>query len=137
MWPPYVAGIRRAPTLAARRLPENHPPAAVSTQAKTPPAPWRNCRENSFLRHNEDILSEDTAYTFGGKEGIMAGRTECCRYEPSLEELLDDDIMAPVLRSAGFDQQGFREMMVETARRIDDRRGDVHRPSAAAERGRR
>jgi len=54
----------------------------------------------------------------------MAARTECCRYEPSLEELLDDDVMAPVLRSAGFDAQGFRAMMAEAARRIDDRRGD-------------
>ena len=48
----------------------------------------------------------------------------CCRYEPSLDELLDDEIMAPVLRSAGFDPRGFREMMVETARRIDDHRSD-------------
>ena len=54
----------------------------------------------------------------------MAGRTDCCRYEPTLDELLDDDIMAPVLRSAGFDAQGFRDMMVATARRIDDRGGD-------------
>jgi hypothetical protein len=55
----------------------------------------------------------------------MAGRAECCRYEPSLEDLLDDEVMmAPVLRSAGFDQQGFRDMMVATARRIDDRRDD-------------
>jgi hypothetical protein len=54
----------------------------------------------------------------------VAGRIECCRYEPSLDELLDDEIMAPVLRSAGFDPQGFREMMVETARRIDDHRSD-------------
>ena len=52
----------------------------------------------------------------------MAGRTECCRYEPSLEDLLDDEVMATVLRSSGFDPQGFREMMVETAKRIDDRR---------------
>jgi len=51
----------------------------------------------------------------------MAGRSDCCRYEPSLEELLGDEIMAPVLRSAGFDSQGFREMMVETARRIEHR----------------
>lgn len=58
----------------------------------------------------------------------MAGPTECCRYEPSLEDLLDDEVMAPVLRSAGFDTQGFREMMVETARRIDDRAArDGHR----------
>jgi hypothetical protein len=54
----------------------------------------------------------------------MAGRTECCRYEPSLEELLDDEVMAPVLRSAGFDAQGLRDMMAATARRIDDRRSD-------------
>ena len=54
----------------------------------------------------------------------MAGRTDYCRYEPSLEDLLDDEVMEPVLRSAGFDSQGIREMMVETARRIDDRRID-------------
>jgi len=50
----------------------------------------------------------------------MAGHVECCRYEPSLDDLLDDAIMEPVLRSAGFDQRGFRELMVETARRIDE-----------------
>ena len=49
----------------------------------------------------------------------MDGRFDCCRYEPSLEDLLADDVMAPVLRSAGFDAQGFRDMMAETARRID------------------
>ena len=54
----------------------------------------------------------------------MDERFECCRYEPSLEELLDDELMAPVLRSAGFDPQGFRDMMAATARRIDDRRID-------------
>jgi len=51
----------------------------------------------------------------------MAGRSDCCNYEPTLDELLDDEVMAPVLRSAGFDAHGFREMIVETARRIDDR----------------
>ena len=50
----------------------------------------------------------------------MVGHADCCRYEPSLEDLLDDEIMTPVLRSAGYDAQGLREMMVETARRIDD-----------------
>jgi hypothetical protein len=54
----------------------------------------------------------------------MAGRSDCCNYEPTLDELLDDEVMAPVLRSAGFDAHGFREMIVETARRIDDRRID-------------
>lgn len=51
----------------------------------------------------------------------MAGRIDCCRYEASLEDLLDDEVMAPVLRSSGFDADGLRDMMVETARRIDDR----------------
>ena len=51
----------------------------------------------------------------------MVGRSDCCRYEPSLEDLLADEVMAPVLRSAGFDAQGFRDMMAETARRIDHR----------------
>ena len=51
----------------------------------------------------------------------MAGRRECCLYEPSLADLLDDEVMEPVLRSAGFDPQDLRDMMVETARRIDDR----------------
>jgi hypothetical protein len=53
----------------------------------------------------------------------MDGRFDCCRYEPSLEDLLADDIMAPVLRSAGVDRQSMREMMVETARRVEERRG--------------
>jgi len=57
----------------------------------------------------------------------MAGQRECCSYEPSLADLLDDEVMAPVLRSAGFDSQGIRDMMVETARRIDDRRIEVRR----------
>jgi hypothetical protein len=60
-------------------------------------------------------------------EGTMAGRADCCSYEPSLEDLLDDEVMEPVLRSAGFDPQDLRDMMVETARRIDDRRIEVRR----------
>ena len=51
----------------------------------------------------------------------MDGRFDCCRYEPSLEDLLADDVMAPVLRSAGCDAQAFRDMMAETARRLDRR----------------
>jgi hypothetical protein len=54
----------------------------------------------------------------------MAGSAACCRYEPSLDDLLDDDIMAPVLRSAGFDLQRFRAMIAETARRIAKGRPD-------------
>ena len=59
----------------------------------------------------------------------MDGRFDCCRYEPSLEDLLSDELMTPVLRSAGLDAEGFRELMVETARRIDHR-GDREREEA-------
>jgi hypothetical protein len=65
------------------------------------------------------------------------GRIDCCRYEATLDELLDDEVMTPVLRSAGFDQQGFREMIVETARRFDgprDGRDRVH-PADAPDHG--
>ena len=48
----------------------------------------------------------------------MAGRKECCRYEPSLDELLDDDIMTPVLESAGYDRDRFHALMVETGERV-------------------
>jgi hypothetical protein len=51
----------------------------------------------------------------------MDERFECCRYEPSLEDLLADEVMTPVLRSAGLQEREFREMMAETARRIENR----------------
>ncbi len=51
----------------------------------------------------------------------MAGRTDCCRYEATLDELIEDEMMAPVLRSAGLDAQRFRDLIVETARRFDER----------------
>jgi len=51
----------------------------------------------------------------------MGERFECCRYEPSLEDLLSDDVMEPVLRSAGLEPQELRAMMWETARRIEHR----------------
>jgi hypothetical protein len=51
----------------------------------------------------------------------MDGHVECCRYEPSLEDLLADEVMEPVLRSAGLEVQELRDMMFETARRIEDR----------------
>ena len=52
----------------------------------------------------------------------MSGRLLCCRYEPSLDDLLaEDEVMMPVLRSAGLDRSEFRELLVETARRIENR----------------
>ena len=54
----------------------------------------------------------------------MAGRTDCCRYEATLDELIDDEVMAPVLRSAGLDPQRFRDLIIETARRFDEGAAD-------------
>ncbi len=64
----------------------------------------------------------------------MDERIDCCRYRPSLDDLLADEVMQPVLRSAGLDRDELREMMVETARRIDDRdRQDSDGAGAAVE----
>ena len=38
--------------------------------------------------------------------------------EPSLDELLADEIMTPVIRSAGTDRAALRCSLAETARRI-------------------
>ena len=54
----------------------------------------------------------------------MAGRTDCCRYEATLDELIDDEVMEPVLRSAGLDPQRFRDLIIETARRLDEGAAD-------------
>lgn len=51
----------------------------------------------------------------------MERHVSCCQYQPSLEELLADEVMEPVLRSAGLGLDELREMMVETARRIEHR----------------
>ena len=45
---------------------------------------------------------------------------ECYRYRSraTLDELLSDEVMAPVLRSAGYEPDEFREMMTEMARNL-------------------
>jgi hypothetical protein len=53
----------------------------------------------------------------------------CCRDEPSLDDLLaEDEVMTPVLKSAGIDRSEFRELLLETARRRERRaRADAGR----------
>ncbi|HTV46072.1 MAG TPA: hypothetical protein VMF05_12215 [Stellaceae bacterium] len=64
----------------------------------------------------------------------MAEHLDCCRYRPSLDDLLADEVMQPVLRSAGLERHELREMMVETARRLEDRdRNADGIPEASAE----
>ncbi len=41
--------------------------------------------------------------------------------EPSLEELLGDEIMAPVMRRAGLDGAELRRRLAELARRLGER----------------
>jgi len=42
----------------------------------------------------------------------------CCRDEPSLDDLLaEDEVMTPVLKSAGLNRSQFRQLLLETARR--------------------
>lgn len=48
----------------------------------------------------------------------MADRAECCRYEASLDDLIADDMMQPVLESAGLDRERFHDLMVETRERL-------------------
>ena len=55
----------------------------------------------------------------------MAGRSDYCRCETSLEELLDDEMMGAVLRSAGFDSQGFREMIGKPRLPVPERESQV------------
>jgi hypothetical protein len=44
-------------------------------------------------------------------------RNECFCYRATLDDLLADEVMAPVLRSAGYKPDEFREMMTEIALR--------------------
>jgi len=40
--------------------------------------------------------------------------------EPTLDDLLDDEIMAPIMRSAGVDAAQLKARLSETARRLTD-----------------
>jgi hypothetical protein len=66
----------------------------------------------------------------------VAGRTDCRRYEATLDELIDDEVMTPVLRSAGLDPQRFRDLIIETARRFEDRAAADRVARAQGERNR-
>lgn len=45
-------------------------------------------------------------------------RNECFCFRATLDELLADDVMEPVLRTAGYEPDEFREMMTEMARNL-------------------
>jgi hypothetical protein len=45
-------------------------------------------------------------------------RNECFCYRATLDELLGDDVMEPVLRTAGYEPDEFREMMTKMAQNL-------------------
>lgn len=81
----------------------------------------RNLRAEDIKRSRFPLM----LHRIEDMEDEMDRRFDCCRYQPSLDDLLADEVMEPVLRSAGMDQQELREMMVETARRIEDRDREI------------
>ena len=52
--------------------------------------------------------------------------------EPSLDELLADEMMGAVTRSAGTDRAGLRALLHETARRLPAERLEGIRPRRAS-----
>lgn len=54
------------------------------------------------------------------------------QHEPSLDELLADEMMCPVMRSAGLDAAQLRRKLLETARRLERKGANAHSPRAAA-----
>jgi len=48
--------------------------------------------------------------------------------EPTLDDLLDDEIMTPVMRSAGIDAALLRQRLGETARRLTEQAPNAVRP---------
>ena len=48
--------------------------------------------------------------------------------EPTLDDLLDDDMMGPVMRSAGISAAELRAELSETARRLSVKRPATTRP---------
>jgi hypothetical protein len=52
--------------------------------------------------------------------------------EPTLDDLLDDEIMTPVMRSAGVDAALLRQRLGETARRLGEQAVPLPPPSPRA-----
>ncbi len=63
-----------------------------------------------------DFSEGDLQFSASGfTDAHQDGRNECSCYPATLDELLADEVMVPVLRSAGYEPDEFREMMTEMA----------------------
>jgi hypothetical protein len=64
----------------------------------------------------EDCPKTDIEFDAIGLTGAHKFRSaECYCSRATLDDLLSDEVMAPVLRSAGYEPGAFREMMTEMA----------------------
>ena len=64
----------------------------------------------------EDCPETDIEFDALGLTSAHKLRSAECRFSrATLDELLSDAVMAPVLRSAGYEPDEFREMMTEMA----------------------
>jgi hypothetical protein len=63
-----------------------------------------------------DVCSEPDVDASRFSNAHQQGRNDCFCYRATLDELLADDVMEPVLRTAGYEPDEFREMMTEMAR---------------------
>jgi hypothetical protein len=50
----------------------------------------------------------------------MKQRWKMAGVEPTLDELLDDDVMVPVMKKAGLGPDDIRSLVLETSERISD-----------------
>ena len=53
-----------------------------------------------------------------GASSAIAGAAAARATPKTLDDLLSDEVVAPVLRSAGYEPDEFREMMTEMARNL-------------------
>ena len=67
--------------------------------------------------HTGDTEDRDTAAMGCGEEANMPG-WKSGGVEPSIDELLDDEVMVPVMRSAGVCAGDLRALVAETAERL-------------------
>jgi hypothetical protein len=63
----------------------------------------------------EDCPETDIEFDAVGLTSAPKLKSVCYCSRATLDDLLSDEVMAPVLRSAGYEPDEFREMMTEMA----------------------
>lgn len=83
---------------------------AGSRSSKTPKGRFAvEAPEISPRRHKSDTVRGDSCYQHDSEEGPV--NWKLIEREPSMEELLADEIMALMMRSAGIDAEGLRALL--------------------------